>query len=48
MNEDRDLVKRGLSQFSLEEANRALKQCVTNPDKILLDGRVIDAEECMY
>lgn len=45
---ERNLVKRGLLQFSLVEAQRALKNCQENPDKILLTGSIIDAEACMY
>lgn len=45
---ERDLVKRGLSQFSLVEAQRSLKNCQENPDQILLTGPVIDAAACMY
>lgn len=48
MKTTRDLVKFGLQQLSLVELDRALYQCRTHPDKILLTGMTLDYDTHMY
>ena len=48
MKSYRDLIKFGLDQFTLEQARRALDQCIQNPDKILLDGRMFETISGRY